>query len=160
MKRGGELYQFFDGLSFKYGLFLVSLWLTASTVQAQFFQFGPPPVSTNRSVVPPVEPAKFKGGRQGLNRTLEREFRRVDGHSKTDGIILIIGIINEKGKVVDTQVLRSLNSALDKEALRVVHKLKFKPARQNKKKIKSRIEITFPIRHGRVSFSTLKTVDV
>ena len=107
-----------------------------------------------------TEPAKYKGGMNGLNKFIAKEFRTVREESMTDGRIIVACVIGEKGRIVETRIVTGLSDALNKEALRVVKKLKFKPAMQGKKKIKSRINITFPIRHGRASFSTLKTVDV
>ena len=67
---------------------------------------------------------------------------------------------NEKGKVTETAIVRGLDKTLNEEALRVVRKLKFKPARQGKKKVKYEYDVTFPIRHGKVSFLTAPTVDM
>ena len=128
--------------------------------RAQFFEFGYPRNEQRQAPQEPVEPAKFKGGNAGLNRFLEKEFKRVPGKSGVEGNIVIACIINEKGKISETQVVRSLGTELDNEALRVIKKLKFKPAKQGKKAVKSRINISFPIRRGKVSFSTLKTIDV
>lgn len=138
----------------------IVLFSVALQSRAQFFEFGFPRSEQRQMQQEPVEPAKYKGGNQGLNRFLEKEFKRVPEKSNVEGNIIVACIINEKGKVSETQVLRSLGTELDNEALRVVKKLKFKPAKQGKKAVKSRINISFPIRKGKVSFSTLKTVDV
>ncbi|MBO4451526.1 MAG: TonB family protein [Bacteroidaceae bacterium] len=129
-------------------------------IKAQIFDFGYP--RTERRQVPqePVEPAKYKGGNAGLNRFLEKEFKRNPDKTDIQGQIVVACIINEKGKISETQISRSLDKDLDNEALRVIKKLKFKPAKQGKKAISSRINIVFPIRKGKVSFSTLKTIDV
>ena len=137
-----------------------ALFFTGLPSRAQFFEFGYPRNERQQAPQEPVEPAKYKGGNAGLNRFLEKEFKRVPEKSNVEGNIIVACIINEKGKVSETQVVRSLGTELDNEALRVVKKLKFKPAKQGKKAVKSRINISFPIRKGKVSFSTLKTVDV
>jgi hypothetical protein len=38
--------------------------------------------------------------------------------------------------------------------------MKFKPATSGKEKVRGRIDITFPIRNGRLSFFNLPTTDV
>ena len=128
--------------------------------KAQIFDFGYPRVERRQTPQEPVEPAKYKGGNAGLNRFLEKEFKRNPEKTDIQGQIIVACIINEKGKISETQITRSLDKDLDNEALRVVKKLKFKPAKQGKKAIPSRINIVFPIRRGKVSFSTLKTIDV
>ena len=138
----------------------IALFSFVLPTRAQFFEFGYPRNEQRQAPQEPVEAAKYKGGIAGLNRFLEKEFKRVLEKSNVEGNIVIACIINEKGKVSETQVVRSLGTELDNEALRVVKKLKFKPAKQGKKAVKSRINISFPIRRGKVSFSTLKTIDV
>lgn len=130
------------------------------SVRAQIFEFSP---FVQQRETPPqelVEPAKFKDGNKGLDNFLEKNFRFVPEGSKVEGRILVACVINEKGKISESVVRRGLGKELDAEALRVVGKLKFKPARVGKKKVKSRIDIVLPIRRGKVSFSTLKTTDV
>ena len=128
--------------------------------KAQIFDFGYPRTERRQTPQEPVEPAKYKGGNAGLNRFLEKEFKRNPEKTDIQGQIIVACIINEKGRISETQITRSLDKDLDNEALRVVKKLKFKPAKQGKKAIPSRINIVFPIRRGKVSFSTLKTIDV
>ena len=128
--------------------------------KAQIFDFGYPRTERRQTPQEPVEPAKYKGGNAGLNRFLEKEFKRNPEKTDIQGQIIVACIINEKGKISETQITRSLDKDLDNEALRVIKKLKFKPAKQGKKAIPSRINIVFPIRRGKVSFSTLKTIDV
>jgi TonB family protein len=79
---------------------------------------------------------------------------------RVSGDVVVDVIINAKGKVEDCRVVRSVAADYDKEAVRVTKKMKFKPAMQGKKKVKSRYRLTYPIRRGRLSFITLKTVDV
>lgn len=138
---------------------LLILLCAATPMRAQFFSFGLPDARTQQQQEP-VEPAKYRGGMKGLNRFLEKEFRQVESARGVDGTILILCEITAKGRIGDYQVRRSMGRELDAEAVRVLKKLKFAPARQGKKKVPSQINITFPIRHGRVSFLQLKTVDV
>lgn len=141
---------------------LLILLCAATPMRAQFFSFGMPDGYVQRQQEPQVqvEPAKYRGGMKGLNRFLEKEFRLVESARTVDGTIYIVCEITAKGRIGDYQIRRSLGRELDAEAVRVLKKLKFSPARQGKKKVSSQINITFPIRHGRVSFLQLQTVDV
>ena len=151
----------------KYLLLLIFTLVLPITAHAQFFYFvfcdpfddffGPHRVEQQQ----PVEKAQFKGGVQGMNDFIEKNYKnpspRIQG---LEGEIMVLCVISEKGKVEDAKVSRGLALAYDKEAVRVVKKMKFKPAKQGKKKVKSRYQIAFPIRKGRLSFNTLPTVDV
>ena len=151
----------------KYLLLLIFTLVLPITAHAQFFDFGfgdpfddffgPHRVEQQQ----PVEKAQFKGGVQGMNDFIEKNYKnpspRIQG---LEGEIMVLCVISEKGKVEDAKVSRGLSPAYDKEAVRVVKKMKFKPAKQGKKKVKSRYQIAFPIRKGRLSFNTLPTVDV
>ncbi len=144
--------------------FVSAFMLGGGTVRihAQLFEFRNPNGSSwsRTEQQEPVEAAKYKGGMKGLNQFLAKEFRPVQSARSVDGTIYIVCEITAKGRIGDYQIRRSLGRELDAEAVRVLKKLKFKPARRGKKKVASQINITFPIRHGRVSFSTLQTVDV
>lgn len=131
-------------------------------MRAQFFGFGLPDGIAERQSAEreQVEPAKYKGGTKGLNQFLAKEFRQVESARGVDGTIYIVCEITAKGRIGDYQVRRSMGRELDAEAIRVIKKLKFRPARQGKKKVASLINITLPIRHGKVSFLQLPTVDV
>lgn len=112
-----------------------------------------------------VTPPKFKGGDAGLQAYQLKHFKNpmltTDGtRQNLEGKIVVACIIGTSGKVDEAQVVRRLETALDVEALRVVKNMKFSPARQGKKKIKYRYDITFPIRKGRLSFLELNTIDV
>ena len=148
-------------------LLLILALVLPVTAQAQFFDFGfgdpfddfymPGP----RQRQEPVEKAQFKGGKEGMNDFIEKNYKNPTPRIQSlEGEILVYCLISEKGKVEDAKVARGLSSSYDKEAVRVVKKMKFKPAKQVKKKVKSQYQIAFPIRRGRLSFNTLPTVDV
>ena len=138
------------------------LSITNLKTNAQIFEFGfpSPNYEQRQSQQEKTEPAKYKGGRKGLNDFILKNFRPVVSQEHLSGTISIACIVNEKGRISETSVQRGLSKELNAEALRVISKMKFKPAMQGKKKVKSRIDLGFPIRHGKVSFSTLKTFDV
>ena len=144
-------------------MLLLALVLPLS-VHAQFFGFGDEFddfFGPQRHEQVQIEKAQFKGGKAGMNEFIEKNYKNPTPRQQDlDGQILVYCLINEKGKVEETRVTRGLLQAYDKEAVRVAKKMKFKPAKQGKKKVKSQYQVAFPIRKGRLSFSTLPTVDI
>lgn len=140
---------------------ILLLFSFSCETKAQIFDFGfDDPFFQHRQVQrESVSPPKFKGGNEGINRFIKKNFRSA-GSNSVSGRIVVAFVINEKGKVTETAIVRGLDKTLNEEALRVVRKLKFKPARQGKKKVKYEYDVTFPIRHGKVSFLTAPTVDM
>lgn len=142
-------------------IFILFIGLFAThKAHAQFFnfRFGSPFMEERQQQ--PVTQPQYKGGNKGLNDFLLKNYKNPVGRHDVEGQIVILCLIDTKGKVSDLRITRSLDRDYDMEAVRVVKKLKFKPATQGKKKVNSRYEIYFPIRSGRLSFTTLKTVDV
>lgn len=143
---------------------LIFLFTTILTLQAraQFFNFGFPDPYQQRQQVQQqkITPPEYKGGNEKLNKFIEKNFQNPRDRQNIDVNITVACIIGTNGKVVEAQILRGANRDLNDEALRVAKKLKFKPAKQGKKKVKSRFDVTFPIRHGRLSFLELKTIEV
>lgn len=144
---------------------LFLMMVSAGGAYAQFFEFGNPFFNQQRQQ-PRVKqtPPEFKGGQKAIDKYIEKTFkapRDKDGRRyNVEGKVVVACIINEKGKVEQTQVLRQLLPAIDAEVQRVVRTMRFKPAMLGKKKVKSRLDIVFPIRRGRVSFFDLPTVEV
>lgn len=91
---------------------------------------------------------------------MEKNFQNPSERQAVDGKIVVAIVINEKGKTIESQVIRGINDSLNAEALRVARKMKFEPATLGKKKVKGRVDITFPIKHGRLSFINLPTIEV
>ncbi|MCM1312548.1 MAG: energy transducer TonB [Bacteroides sp.] len=145
-------------------ILLTVLFAIHLSAKAQFFGFGfgeePFTHRMEQHEKEPFTAPVFKGGNEALNRFIEKNFKNPSPRSDVYGSIIIACIINEKGKVVDTQIIRHADDALDAEAVRTAKKLKFKPGRQGKKKVKSRYDVAFPIKNGRLSFSTLETIEV
>ena len=106
--------------------------------------------------------AQFPGGTEQLIKFLSDNVKYPVECEKqgVQGRVILRIVIDKDGSVTDVEVAKSVHPLLDAEAVRVLKKLKLAPARQGKKKVPSQINITFPIRHGRVSFLQLKTVDV
>lgn len=137
-------------------------WVLAGSANAQYFSFDDamPQRRAQRNDDQPREAPKYKGGNKGLNRFLEKNFHSPSDRKKVDGRIVVAVLIGTKGKVEQTQLLQSVDPALDAEAVRVAKMLKFKPAKQGKKKVRSRYDVVFPIRRGRLSFLNLPTIEL
>ncbi len=141
---------------------VIMLCINILPSKAQFFDFSfsTPDAKRQQMQQETVENAKYKGGQSALNKFIEKKFKYISTKSTIDGNIVVTGIINEKGRISEASVIQSLGKELDSEAIRIIKKIKFEPAKQGKTKIKSRIDIYFPIHHGKISFSTLKTMDI
>ena len=59
------------------------------------------------------------------------------------GKVLVKTIIDEKGNVVETEVVQSVNADCDKAAMDAIKKTKFTPAIKDNKPVKS--EVTIPV---------------
>lgn len=139
-------------------IILIFCLLCALSVRAQFFFDFP-----SQKVEQPSEkytPPSYKKGKSAMETFMLQNFRQPTERERVDGRIVVAVIVDAKGKPVETHIVRSLTKALDEEARRVCGKMRFKPATLGKKKVKGRIDITFPISHGRISFVDLPTIEV
>lgn len=140
----------------KHILFFILMVMSVASAEAQFFNYRREVRPREDQIAP-----KFKDDKAGLERFMKKHFKNPSAiDRRVSGDVVVDVIINAKGKVEDCRVVRSVAADYDKEAVRVTKKMKFKPAMQGKKKVKSRYRLTYPIRRGRLSFITLKTVDV
>lgn len=139
---------------------IIILFLLAFSVpmHAQFF-FGFPQQETQRKQDNYTAPS-YKGGKAAIEKFITKHFRQPAKRESIDGKIVVAVIVNEKGKVTETHIVRSVSGDLDAEAINVCRKMKFRPATRGKKKVKGRIDISFPIKHGRISFVNLPTIEV
>lgn len=144
---------------------LIAMLLVAATgVKAQIFNFGfgddffqPRVQQRQREQVTKPE---YDGDKQDMEDFMKENFKNPVNQREVEGKIVIACILDEKGQVIETHVVRGLNADFNKEAQRVAAKMRFKPAKRGKEKVRSRYDVTFPIRHGRLSFIELKTIDV
>lgn len=140
----------------KHILLFILMVMSVASAEAQFFNYRREVRPREEQIAP-----KFKDDKAGLERFMKKHFKNPSAiDRRVNGDVVVDVIINAKGKVEDCRVVRSVAADYDKEAVRVTKKMKFKPAMQGKKKVKSRYRLTYPIRRGRLSFITLKTVDV
>ncbi len=105
-------------------------------------------------------PPAYKGGKHEMEMFIEKNFNNPSERKNIEGNVVVACVVDQKGKVVEAQVVRSVNEDLNKEALRVAKEMRFKPATVGKRKVKGRIDVVFPIRHGRLSFLELQTIEV
>ena len=143
-------------------ILLLLFLLLPFTARAQFFDFGfGDDDFFSRPRREQVVAPSYKGGAESLEKYLESNYKNPKKNDRTlSGVIVVVCIVNEKGRVKETHVMRGLREEFDAEAVRVCRKMKFIPAHQGKKKVKGRFDVTFPIRNSRLSFSTLETIDV
>lgn len=137
-------------------VFLITLVVFPLLISAQMFESRQERMGRGEQRTP----VEYKDGQRGMERFMLKCFDNPDGDRGVNGDIVVEMIVNEKGKVTDTRVLNGVSKAYDDEAQRVVRKMKFKPAKIGKKKVKSRTRVVFPIRRGRLSFVTFDTIDV
>lgn len=140
----------------------VLLLFVGASANAQFFSFGDPFSFRQRqqSEQVKVSPPQFKGGTEGVNKFIKNEFRPIEGKGNLEGQIAVACVIDEKGRVSEAEVIRGIDRELNAEAVRVVKKMKFKPAKQGKKKVKFQYTVVFPIHWGRVSFINIPTTTI
>jgi|GEM_PF-852232 len=146
-------------------LLLCALFVAAQPLRAQFFNFGfgNDPFMQRRQQVQQetVTPPEYKGGEDALKSFLLKHFRNPEPRQRqAEGRIIVACLIGEKGKVEKVQVQRGLTPELNAEAERVCKKLKFKPAKRGKKRVKSRYQVAIPIHSGRISYTKLSTVEI
>lgn len=144
---------------------LIAMLLVAATgAKAQIFNFGfgddffQPRVQQRQRE--PITKPEYDGDKQDMEDFMKDNFKNPVNQREVEGKIVIACILDEKGQVIETHVVRGLNADFNKEAQRVAAKMRFKPAKRGKEKVRSRYDVTFPIRHGRLSFIELKTIDV
>ncbi|MBR1667858.1 MAG: TonB family protein [Bacteroidaceae bacterium] len=137
---------------------LVFMFCFASARAQFFFDFSPRQQMEQRREK--YTAPSYKKGEAGIKAYIQKNFKQVKQRENVDGRIIIAVMVNAKGNVEDAQVVRSVTSALDAEAIRVCRKMTFKPATLGKKKTKGRIDIVFPIRNGRLSYLNLPTTEV
>lgn len=91
-------------------------------------------------------PPEFPGGEKALMKWLYKTVRypTIAQENGIQGRISVMFIIGKDGKPTDFKILRPLDPALDKEALRVMSKMPaWKPGKQNNKPV--RVSFVLPI---------------
>ena len=90
---------------------------------------------------------EFPGGHEALRKHIANNIKYPKVHQETtiSGRVFINFVVNEKGKVINVRVVRSVDPALDKEAVRVISNLPdWKPgSTKDGKKVK--VSYTVPV---------------
>lgn len=141
-------------------LFLLLLVGFSLSAKAQFFFGFPPQQQQVQQQREQYTVPSYKGGDKAVQAFIVKNFHQPAERKLVDGQIMVAVIVSPKGTVAETHVVRSVSQELDAEAVRVCRKMRFRPATLGKKKVKGRIDVTFPVKHGRVSFLDLPTVEV
>ena len=90
---------------------------------------------------------EFPGGMEKLLEYLSKNIKypAIAQENNIQGQVIINFVVNKDGSIVDPKVMKSLDAACDKEALRVVSKMpKWKPGKQRGKPV--RVTYTVPVR--------------
>ncbi len=85
------------------------------------------------------EPAEFPGGDRALYKYLmdHVNYPVIAQENGIQGKVYVKFVVDEKGAVGSSEIMRGVDASLDKEALRVVNSLpKFKPGKQRGKAVK------------------------
>ncbi len=112
--------------------FLSSLNIQAQEVEAEDGQF----FMQNKEVVlkKADQGAEYPGGENALRRevAMEVNYPEAAKMQKIKGVVFVRFVVNKKGIVVESEVVKSAHPLLDKEALRVINSLKkWNPAMHN-----------------------------
>jgi TonB family protein len=90
----------------------------------------------NAELDAPPEPV---GGFKQIQKNLfYPEFARKDG---IEGKVLVEATINEAGEIIETQIIESLGTECDGEAIRAIYSVRWKPATKQGIPIRSRVSI-------------------
>lgn len=112
----------------------------------------PPPVRVEKSVnlkdsdiidFPDIE-ASFKGGKEGLQRYINRNLHYPEAAIENDeqGKVYVSFIVEKNGTVSHVKIERGVSKALDTEAKRVIESSpKWIPAKKGSKKVRSRCRL-------------------
>ena len=89
---------------------------------------------------------QFPGGKEKLNEYLSThvQYPKEAIEKGIQGCITVAFVVNRDGSISDPKVVRSIDSALDKEALRVINSMpRWNPGKQNGKNV--RVNYTVPV---------------
>jgi protein TonB len=103
----------------------------------------PPPPKEDEEVpafVPYDSPPEPIGGFAAIQRNLS--YPEIARRAGVEGMVMIYALINTRGEVVQTKVLKSLgNNGCDEAAIEAIKKVKWKPALQRDKPVKVWVSI-------------------
>ncbi|MDR3651484.1 MAG: TonB family protein [Paludibacter sp.] len=132
-----------------------------SSTTIQPVKSNEPQVGDNKVYTVVEKMPQYPGGEKGLIEYLTQSIRYPVEAQKNNqqGVTIVRFVVNADGKVVNSEILRSISSSLDQEALRVVNAMKdWVPGEQNGKKVSVyyTLPITFKLDDGTNSISSKK----
>ena len=83
-------------------------------------------------------PEPVRGFKEIQKNLFYPEFARKDG---VEGKVLVAAVISETGEVIEAQIIESLGAECDKEAIRAIQSVAWKPATKNGAPVRSQISI-------------------
>ena len=89
---------------------------------------------------------EFPGGKQGMLNWLRENvcYPEEARKKKIEGRVIVTFVVNEKGRVVEPTIVRSVDSLLDKEVLRLIKQMpKWKPGEEKGEPV--RVKFTLPV---------------
>lgn len=102
---------------------------------------------SNAGLEPVDAPFGSRDGPRFMKKVLPR-YPRVARELGKEGVVLLQLVIDERGRILDVQVLKRAGSGFDEEALRAVRDSTFSPAKKNGRPVmcKARLPIQFILR--------------
>lgn len=97
------------------------------------------------------EKAEFPGGKAALGAFLSKNlvYPKQALETGVQGTVIVEFVVEKNGTVTDVKVARSIDPALDKEAVRVVNMMKgWKPAKNGTKNVRSKFRLPVAFRLG------------
>ena len=85
------------------------------------------------------EPAEFPGGINALYNFISKSVKYpvIAAENGVEGIVYVKFVVDEQGNASNAEILRGVDTSLDKEALRVINSLpRFKPGKQRGRPVK------------------------
>ena len=93
--------------------------------------------------------ARFKGGDEGMKLFFHRNMRYTPEMNEccAQGIVVVACIVERNGRLSGAHVVRSIVPSFDAEAMRLVKLMpRWKPARIEKKRVRTRVLIKVPFK--------------
>ncbi len=119
-----------------------------TAIDAQMQSYRKPEVDVEETTVfiAPEEMPEFPGGYAALLNFLSQNIKypSIASESGITGKVTVNFVVNKDGSISDARILRGVDPALDKEALRVIYSLpKWKPGKQSGRPV--RVSYSVPI---------------
>jgi TonB family protein len=118
----------------------IKYWMAAGLLLLAFCWACSSKSRIRENAVLDESPAPVGGFKEIQKNLFYPEFARKDG---IEGEVLVEAIIDERGEIVETKIIESLGAECDKEAIRAIQSVRWKPA--TKQGIPVRSQVSIPI---------------